>query len=190
MESNENLRFIQEEYSDSWGWLAFGGVMFVILGIIAYLYPVTSTVGITFYIAALLVISGAVQFIQSLFMWSKPHNFARLLSSVVALVAGILIFRYPGGGIEAVALALSFYFFVSAALKWWLAMQLPFYRGWGIFSSILTFFLGVYIIAGLPFTALWVPGLLLGLDLVFSGINMIAFAIAFHKPAARLTHAH
>jgi uncharacterized membrane protein HdeD (DUF308 family) len=190
MDSTQSNNILETDFSDSWGWIVLGGVVSVILGVIAYLYPVMSTVSITIFVASLLLIGGAIQFAQSVALWKKPHNALRMLRSIVMVVAGVLMFRYPSGGMEAVALTMSFYFFVAAALQWMLASAIPVGRGWGYFSSILTFFLGVFIIASFPFSALWVPGLLLGIDFVFTGITTIAFGIAIHKPTPTLHHAH
>jgi uncharacterized membrane protein HdeD (DUF308 family) len=188
--TNKVFRQVDTVHSDSWGWFVFLGVLQIIFGIIVYSYPVLSTVGITTTIAAILVISGVAQFIQFFVLLGKPHNFVRLLRSLVSIVAGALMFRYPQLGMGAVAISLSFYFLVSASIQALLAFEIPEGRVWAIISSVVTFGLGIYILFALPFAALWVPGLLLGIDLVFSGVSMIAYGTAVHKPSRHAIHAH
>jgi len=182
MTPNQNFSGIVDVYSQSWGWFIFLGLLQIILGVAAYAYPVLSTIGITTMVAAVLVVSSITQFIQFFVLWGKPQNSIRLLRAVVAGVAGGLMFRYPGLGMEAVAITLSFYFFVSASIQMVLAIDLPIGRFWGIVSSVLTFLMGAFILFAFPFTAIWVPGLLLGIDLVFTGITMIVFGFTIHKP--------
>jgi uncharacterized membrane protein HdeD (DUF308 family) len=45
--------------------------------------------------------------------------------------------------------------------------------GWMIFSGLTSLFLAILIWAGWPETALWVPGLLLGINLIFGGWSLL-----------------
>ena len=49
--------------------------------------------------------------------------------------------------------------------------------GWMLASGILDIVLGVLLILGLPGTALWAIGLLLGLNLLFGGWALILMAL-------------
>jgi uncharacterized membrane protein HdeD (DUF308 family) len=51
------------------------------------------------------------------------------------------------------------------------------------FSAALSIVLGIVIVAGLPITALWVPGTLLGIELVFFGLALFMLAGALRKVA-------
>ena len=53
--------------------------------------------------------------------------------------------------------------------------------GWLMFSGILGIIVGVIIWAALPEAAIWVLGLLVGIELIFSGWAMVMIAMAGKK---------
>lgn len=169
--------------SRNWGWVMTSAVLFMILGVIALSLPVASTVAVAFGLAGILLVGGCVQFVEAFKLRHSPGSAARFIQSVLSVVVGGLILRYPGGGILGISLALSFYFFVGAATKWMLASYTRTHRGfnWGFVSSIASFALGVYLIASFPFSALWVPGVLLGVDLIVTGTAMFAVSLSLRR---------
>ena len=70
---------------------------------------------------------------------------------------------------------------------WWLALehrnQLSGRWGWMLASGIVDLLLAALILIGLPDTAAWAIGLLLGIEMVFTGSALIVSALA----ARRLT---
>lgn len=174
------------ELGHRWGWLMVTGLLFVLLGMTALFSPVATTVGLTFAIASLLLAAGAVLLVQAFRLRGHHGAGVRFIQAALAVVAGLMIFFYPIGGMSGIALVLAFYFFISSALHWILSSLMePFQvRVWGRISAVASFLLGVYIIFSFPFSALWVPGALLGVDLVFNGIGLIGFSLS----VKRLTH--
>jgi uncharacterized membrane protein HdeD (DUF308 family) len=49
--------------------------------------------------------------------------------------------------------------------------------GWMLASGIVDIILAIIILAGLPGTALWALGLLLGINMIFGGTSLIAMAL-------------
>jgi uncharacterized membrane protein HdeD (DUF308 family) len=163
----------------SWKWSFTIGLLIIVVGVFSITMPVVSTVGLTYGLATVLIISGVLHLIHSLKL--KPVH------SIVAIVIGLLMLRFPGQGMLGIAYALSFYFFIRAATLWLFFYYLtrnP-YRTWGLLTAVLSFALGVFIILTFPFSALWIPGVVLGIDLIFSGTTMIGSAISTRK---RLGH--
>ena len=50
--------------------------------------------------------------------------------------------------------------------------------GWMLASGIVDLSLAAFILAGLPATAVWAIGLIVGINLLFGGVAMIAMALA------------
>ncbi|MDR3607785.1 MAG: HdeD family acid-resistance protein [Oligoflexia bacterium] len=162
----------------NWGWFLAAGISFIVFGIAALTWPVTSTLGLTFALGALFTVSGVVNIIQSIRLRKETGNGWHVLQAVTALAAGLLILRYPASGMLGIAIAMTFYFFVSAAAKGVIAFGMRPLAGWGwaLASAIASFILGAYMIATFPISALWVPGLLLGIDFIFHGSSLIGFS--------------
>ena len=60
--------------------------------------------------------------------------------------------------------------------------------GWVLASGILDLLLAGLIIAGLPGTALWAIGLLVGIDMLFGGACLIGMALAARNADRLRTH--
>ena len=115
----------------SWRWILAAGIIYVLLGAVAFSLPMASTLGLTFGLAALLLIGGLTHLIHAIKLRRRRGGGARFFQSFVAIVAGGLMLRYPGGGMVGLALALSFYFFISAAAQWILFTSIRPHPGWG-----------------------------------------------------------
>jgi uncharacterized membrane protein HdeD (DUF308 family) len=55
--------------------------------------------------------------------------------------------------------------------------------GWMLLSGIIDLALAMMILAGLPSTAAWALGLLVGINMIFGGAAMIAMALHARKSA-------
>jgi uncharacterized membrane protein HdeD (DUF308 family) len=55
--------------------------------------------------------------------------------------------------------------------------------GWMLLSGIIDLALAIMIFAGLPSTAAWALGLLVGINMIFGGAAMIAMALHARKSA-------
>jgi uncharacterized membrane protein HdeD (DUF308 family) len=167
------------------GWMILGGILFILFGAFSFSLPVAGTVSLTFALAAVLLASGIVHFIQAVKMHGSEGNFTRYFRAIVSALAGGLMFRYPIGGIMSIALGLSFYFFVSAASQWMLSTRMRSHQTWIRANAILSFVLGVLMIISFPFSAMWVPGLLLGIELVFFGATMISLGVMLKPDSSK-----
>jgi len=167
----------------SWGWLLAAGICFIALGVIAYLWPVASTVSLTIALGALFVVGGVIRIIQAIQLRREIGTGWRVFDAVLSLAAGVLLLRYPGGGMIAVSIAMIFYFFMSAVTKAAFAFAtrpLP-GSGWAFVSAIASAVLGVLMISTFPISALWLPGLLLGVDFVFYGATLVSYSFGLRK---------
>jgi uncharacterized membrane protein HdeD (DUF308 family) len=167
-----------ENLSGEWGWILATGIAYVLLGAVALAMPVASTLGLTITLAAVLLVGGCLHLLQSIQVSRRDGASVRFVQSALAIITGGLILRYPEGGMLALALALSFYFFIGAAAQWILftALRSEPGAGWGLLSAVTSLLLGVFVLATFPISAVWIPGTLLGIDLIFAGSAMIGLA--------------
>jgi uncharacterized membrane protein HdeD (DUF308 family) len=159
----------------NWGWITGVGVSFIILGVVAYVWPVVSTVALTLALGWFFVVGGIVRIAQAIQLRNEIGTGWRVFDAILSLAAGVLLLRYPGGGMFAVAIAMTFFFFMSAVSKATVAFAmrpLP-GSGWAFVSAIASLALGIYMIATFPISALWVPGALLGIDFIIYGVSLI-----------------
>lgn len=161
-----------------WKWVLLTGVVYLVLGVIALLTPVYTTIGLTYVVATIMIIAGAANLIHALRLY-KHHGFGiRLIFALVPLTAGILFFRYPTQGLLTFAIILGFYFFMSAASQLAGALAIRPVRGWAwaIVGAVASFALGIVVLLSFPFSALWIPGLIFAVDLIMSGSGMVGMS--------------
>jgi uncharacterized membrane protein HdeD (DUF308 family) len=151
-------------------YLVQGGVM-VLAGILALVYPVVSSFAAVFALGCLLIISGIAQGISLIDAREVPHFWLQLVSAVLSVIVGVLLIRHRGTGLFALTLLLLVYFMVEGISKVILSLTIrPFPNwGWVLASGIVTILIAFYLWASLPVTAIWLLGVLLGIQLICEG---------------------
>lgn len=164
------------------------GIILFVLGIGAVVLPPLATVAFEIIIGWLLLISGVVGLLSSFSMRGAPGFGWSLLSALVAIVAGVVLLRWPLSGALSLTLILTAFLGLEGVVSILYALE---HRRessgrWGMMlaSGIIDLLLAGMIFAGLPATAAWAIGLLLGVNLVFGGSALIAMALHARKAVA------
>lgn len=163
------------------GLFIFEGTIITLLGLAAIALPGYSTLATELVIGWLFLIGGIVQFVR-LFR-GAPGFILTLLSALVMLATGALLLYNPLAGILTLTLLLASYFFVQGVIQIILGFRFRPIKGsaWFIVSGILALVMGGIILSGWPGTAAWVMGLLVGINLLFSGFSLISLAYSVPK---------
>jgi uncharacterized membrane protein HdeD (DUF308 family) len=163
------------------------GVVLVVLGLLAALAPMLATVAVTILIGWLFVIAGVVGFAASLSVRDQPGLWWAMLSAVVTIVAGGLLLGWPVAGALSLTVVLIAFFVLEGIVTIMFAIE---HRRestgrWAIMlaSGIVTLVLAGIIFLGLPGTAEWALGLIVGIDLIFGGVALIAIGMAARNAA-------
>jgi uncharacterized membrane protein HdeD (DUF308 family) len=156
--------------------------MLVILGVAAIIVPEIATLAFTLVIGWIFLISGGVGLVTTFWMRHAPGFWWALLSAVIAIAAGVVLIRWPINGMVSLTLVLIAFFVVEGIATIMYAIdhrnQLSGRWGWMLASGIVDLILAGIIFAGLPGTAAWALGLLVGINLLFGGVAMIGMALA------------
>ena len=169
-----------EALSRNWGWLLALGILMIILGVFAIGTPVVATIAFQVMLGWLLVIGGIAEAIHA-FMAQNWRGFLfELLSAILYVVVGGLLLFNPLLGAAALTLLLAVFLVVEGIFKIVMALRVRDHRGWGwlLASGILSLILGAMIWAQWPASGLWVIGLLVGIQLLFTGWSLVMLALA------------
>jgi uncharacterized membrane protein HdeD (DUF308 family) len=171
-----------------WGLFLAEGIILVILGLIAIVVPPLATLAATFFIGWLFLISGIAGLIMTFMARHAPGFWWALLSAVIAIIAGGLLLWQPLVGVLSLTFVLIAFFIIDGILSIILAIEhrreLVGRWGWILVSGIVDLIIAGIIWAGLPGTAAWAIGLLVGIDLVFAGTALVMVALAARRDAA------
>ncbi len=165
-----------------WKLFLIEGIVLVLLGIAAIMVPAVATLAFTLVIGWLFLISGIVGLITTFSMRNAPGFWWSLLSAVVGIAAGLVLLRWPISGTVSLTVVLIAFFVIEGIITIMYAIdhrnQLSHRWGWMLASGIVDLILAGIIFAGLPESATWALGLLVGINLVFGGTAMIGMALA------------
>jgi uncharacterized membrane protein HdeD (DUF308 family) len=168
------------------------GILLIILGVIALIFPVIASVWVTGVIAVVFLVGGIVGWISNLARSKRMGRwicFWRLVVSTLFIVAGasmISNFRSPADAAEQVAtlsLAIGIVFLVEGVVAFFngLSHSNRPGAGWAVANGVITFILGLLIVTLKFWGLLWVLGVLVGISFLFSGIDLIALSSTIHN---------
>ncbi|MFZ0720132.1 MAG: HdeD family acid-resistance protein [Xanthobacteraceae bacterium] len=185
--SDELRRDVASAIHAHWGLFLFEGIVLVLLGFAAIIVPVVATLAFTLVIGWLFLISGGVGLVTTFWMRNAPGFWWALLSAAIALAAGVILILWPINGVLSLTLVLIAFFAVEGIATLMYAFehkaQLSGRWVWMLASGIVDLILAGIIFAGLPGTAAWALGLLVGINMLFGGTAMIGMALAARNPA-------
>src|SRR6195256_1904420 len=136
-----------------WGWLLALGIVQIIAGSIAIAVPVVASLAAVAIFGAVLIVTATLQLIHAFQIRVWP-------GSAWYGLRGVL---YAEGALRVV-----FGMIVRPVDGW----------GWLIFGGFGSIVVGVILLIGWPVTALWVTGLLLGINLIITGVINATLALA------------
>jgi uncharacterized membrane protein HdeD (DUF308 family) len=168
-----------------WWWFMLLGALLVVCGLAAIIFPAITVrtsllavmiLGIVMMIAGIATIVGA-------FWAGKWSGFLlHLLCGILYLVAGFLINDAPAASLLAMTTFLAALFIVLGIFRIVAAFMIRIPQwGWSVLNGVITLLAGIVIYRHLPYSALWVIGLLVGLELLFNGWNWIMLALAIRS---------
>jgi len=165
----------------SFWYLVQGGLM-VLAGILALVYPVVSSFAVVSLLGWLLIISGIVQGISLLDARKLPHFWLQLVSVALSVIVGVLLIRHRGEGLLVLTLLLLVYFMIEGISKVIFSLTIrPFPNwGWVLASGLVGILVALYLWANLPVTAIWLLGVLLGIQLICEGAALGYLAWKVH----------
>lgn len=181
-------RDVAHALSAHWWLYLIEGVVLVLLGAAAVVVPPLATLAVTIFIGWLLLISGVVGLFTTLWMRHAPGYWWALLSAVLGILVGFMLLARPLTGAFSLTVVLVAFFLIEGVASIMFALEhkreLSGRWGWMLTSGVIDLVLALFIFAGLPSTAAWAIGLLVGINLLFGGAALIAMALHARNVAA------
>jgi uncharacterized membrane protein HdeD (DUF308 family) len=180
-----------EELQRNRGWILTAGFLGILLGMVAIIYAVAVTLVSVIFLGALLIVAGVLEAIYALRHHQHGmHLLVFMLEALFALVAGLLLLRSPERGAIVITLLLAVYFVIVGIFRivTALALHLPNW-GWTLCSGIITLTLGIIVWGGWPISGLWILGLFIGINLIFTGWAQVMLALALRGHRLEQIHA-
>jgi uncharacterized membrane protein HdeD (DUF308 family) len=171
-----------EEVRKSWGWFLVLGILMIVLGVVCIGKSQTATHFSILALGWVLAISAVFWFIGSFQAMGWSGFFVYLLNALLSGVVAYLLIRHPNAGAEGVTMLLAALFIVGGLFRITGAGVIKFpYWGWTVFSGVVSVGLGVFLLATFPTASTYFVGIAIGVDLIFDGGALVAFASAIRS---------
>ena len=173
---------------DHWGVFLAEGIILILLGLAAIVVPPIAGLAATIFLGWLFLMAGVIGLLTTFRARHAPGFNWSLLSALAALIAGAVLLWNPLQSLATLTYVLIAFFIIDGILIIILSLihrrELSGKWEWMMVNGVIDLILAAIIISGLPGTLVWALGLLVGIDLVFGGMALVAIALeAHHAPA-------
>lgn len=164
-----------------WKLFLIEGIILVVLGVAAIIVPQIATLTVALLIGWVLLFSGIAGLFTTFSMRPMPGFWWSLLSAAIGILAGLVLLFSPVTGAISLTIVLVAFFLLEGIASIMFALdhrnELPGTWVMMLLSGIVDLVLGAMIFLGLPSSAAWAIGLLVGINMVFGGFALIAMAL-------------
>ena len=170
-------------------WKAFliEGILLVILGLAAMILPPLASLAVTIFLGWMFLISGIAGLALTFWARHMPGFWWSLFSAVLAILAGIVLLAQPVQATFTLTIIVGAYFLAEGLVTIMYALEhrkeLSERWGWLLTAGIMDILVAAIIISGLPGSALWALGVLVGINMLFGGATLIGMALAARNNA-------
>src|SRR6202795_899434 len=167
---------------EHWKAFLFEGILLVVLGLAAMILPPLASLAVTIFLGWMFLISGAAGLAMTFWARQMPGFWWSLFSAALAVLAGLILIARPMQGVLTLTIVVGAYFLAEGVATIMYALEhrreLSERWSWLLVAGLMDLLIAAVIIAGLPGSALWAVGLLVGINLLFGGATLIGVALA------------
>ena len=181
------MRHELEAIRGNWGWILALGIILIVVGTLAIGMPFVASLASIALLSSLLIVGGIAQLVGA--FWTREWSgfFFSLLMGVFYLVVGVMFLRHPGEAMVAVTLLLACGFMIGGLFRIIGSLMYRFpHWGWVFLGGVISLLLGIYIYSLWPFDSFFIPGLFVGIDMIFTGWTWVMLALAVKNRGHRL----
>jgi uncharacterized membrane protein HdeD (DUF308 family) len=174
------LEETRREIARHWGWFLALGIVLALVGIAAIAFPFLSTIAAKIAIGWIFLVAGIVEVLHAFNVKRWAGFFWNLLIGLLYIVVGGWLALFPLTGILTLTIVIAALFLAEGVIELIMGFRMRPHEGWGwvTFSGLVAIAAGLLIALSLPESAVWVLGLLAGINLLFTGWSFIYLALS------------
>ena len=164
------------------------GILLALLGLGAIVIPPLASLAVTIFLGWIFLVSGIAGLVLTFWARQMPGFWWSLISAVLAIGTGIILLLRPVQGTLTLTIVVGAYFLAEGVATIMYALEhrreLSGRWSWMLVAGLMDIVISFFIIAGLPGSALWAIGLLVGINLLIGGTALVGMALAARNGAA------
>jgi len=159
------------------------GVLTALLGVVAIGAPAVAGTFVVYFVGIIMLIAGISQIVMGLKAEGWTHKLLPLILGGVTTLGGIAVLADPLLGLGILTLILAVYFVAEGVWKIVVSFSFRPAQGWlaMLFSGVINWLLGAMIWTEWPASGEWAIGILVGVNLLITGIALICVAMTIGK---------
>jgi uncharacterized membrane protein HdeD (DUF308 family) len=165
-----------------WKAFLFEGVVLALLGLAAMIVPPLASLAVTIFLGWMFLIGGIAGLVATYWARQMPGFWWSLFSTALSVLAGGILLAKPVEGILTLTIVVGAYFLAEGVVTIMYALEhrreLSGRWSWLLLSGVMDLLIAFIIVAGLPGSAEWAIGLLVGINLVLGGASLVGMALA------------
>ena len=158
------------------------GILLSVLGLGMLMLPKITTISFGLMLWLTFIVYGGYKVINAILTKNYSRHFVlNVVSGLLLFLTGVFLFMAPMFNLLLITSAIGVYFILESISSTAFAVQNKntLYFWWlAILVGVMQFLLGLIIILGLPSTALWVVGVLAGINFLIAGVVLISMYIS------------
>ncbi|HET7886864.1 MAG TPA: HdeD family acid-resistance protein [Bradyrhizobium sp.] len=174
--------YTRDAAREHWKALLIEGILLAILGLAAMVVPPAASLAVTILLGWLFLISGIAGLALTFWARELPGFWWSLISAALAVLAGGILLAQPAQGTLTLTIVVGAYFLAEGVATIMYALEhrreLSGRWSWMLIAGLMDLLIAAIILMGLPGSALWAIGLLVGINLLFGGATLIGVALA------------
>jgi uncharacterized membrane protein HdeD (DUF308 family) len=172
---------------EHWKAFLFEGILLSVIGLAAMIVPPLASLAITIFLGWMFLVSGVAGLVATYWARNMPGFWWSLISAALAVLAGGILLARPMQGVLTLTIVVGAYFLAEGVATIMYALEhrkeLSGRWSWLLIAGLMDIVIAFFIIAGLPGSAEWAIGLLVGINLLFGGATLIGMALAARNAA-------
>jgi len=179
-------RFTQDDYNSLragsvdkiWGWIFAAGLLSLLAGTGALTYPIWTSSVVLWWLAMILLVVGVVN-VSGLWFADIGQRWSTFWCGVVQVIIALFAFFHPVPSLVGITLTIAFVFMLEGLYRIVLSCQnKDVMENWGIvcFNGVVNILLSIVILTAMPLSGLYTIGVLLGCNLIVSGMSYMSLA--------------
>jgi len=167
---------------EHWKAFLFEGILLAVLGLAAMIVPPLASLAVTIFLGWMFLVTGVAGLVMTYWARAMPGFWWSLISAALAVLAGMILLARPMQGVLTLTIVIGAYFLAEGIATIMYALEhrkeLSGRWSWLLIAGLMDILIAFFIIAGLPGSAEWAIGLLVGINLLFGGATLIGMALA------------
>jgi uncharacterized membrane protein HdeD (DUF308 family) len=169
------------------GWFIGMAVVFILLGMMAIIEPGVAGLAVTILVGWLLIFGGGAHLVAAFSGGGAGRVIWQVLIGIVYILGGVYSLTHPLLALGTLTLLLGVIILTEGVFE-----VISYFRmrgeggsGWLLVNALITLLLGGLIWFHWPSSSVWAIGILVGVNLLMTGISRLMFGLAARKLVSR-----